>query len=93
MTDKLYEQILQELEAGKGDIPPSSVVMFSEPLRSALNFALSAKRFTLTEFTGQLKFTRGQAKRIAELLIERHLLNLLPRPGKEETYYEISSSK
>ena len=42
MTDKLYEQILQELEAGKGDIPPSSVVMFSEPLRSALNFALSA---------------------------------------------------
>jgi hypothetical protein len=88
MSDGLFEQIIQELESSKEAIRLSNVVMFSEPLRSTLSFALQAKRFSLTELTEQLKFTRDQSRRIAELLAERGFLKILSGPYNQEPEYE-----
>jgi len=93
MSDGLYDQIIQELESSKENILPAEVVMFSEPLRSTLDFALDHKRFNLSEFTEQLKFTREQSRRIAELLTERNFLNILTSPYEEEPQYETRFSK
>ncbi len=93
MSDGLYDQIIQELESSKETIRPSDVVMFSEPLRSTLNFALDHKRFNLTELTDQLKFTIEQSRRIAELLAERNFLNILSSPYDPEPLYETRFPK
>ena len=88
MNDSLFDQIVQELEISKEAIRLSDVVMFSEPLRSTLNFALQAKHFNLTEFTENLKFTRDQSRQIAELLAERGFLKILSSPYDQEPEYE-----
>ena len=46
------------------DIRPSDIVLFSEPLRSALNFTIRAGRFSLTEFEEKLGFTAKKQKRL-----------------------------
>lgn len=88
MSDGLYDQIIQELESSKDNIRSSEVVMFSEPLRSTLSFALKKKSFNLTEFAEKLQFTREQSRRIAEILVERNFLNILTSPYDEEPKYE-----
>jgi hypothetical protein len=88
MSNGLLEQILQELEISNEPIRLSDVVMFSEPLRSTLNFALETKRFNLTDLTEQLKFTRDESRRIAALLIERGFLNIQSSPYDDEPEYE-----
>ncbi len=93
MSDGLYDQIIQELESSKEAIHPADVVMFSEPLRSTLDFILNNKRFNLTELTEKLQFTREQSRRIAELLTERNFLNILTSPYEEEPQYETRFSK
>jgi hypothetical protein len=88
MSDALFEQIIQELETSRETIRLSDVVMFSEPLRSTLNFALRVKHFNLTELTEQLKFTSEQSRQIAALLVERGFLKILSSPYDEEPEYE-----
>jgi hypothetical protein len=88
MSDALFEQIIQELETSKSAIRLSDVVMFSEPLRSTLNFAMQAKRLNLTQVTDELKFTRDQSRQIAALLVERGFLKILSSPYDEEPEYE-----
>lgn len=88
MSDSLYNITLKELEARTEDIRPSDVVLFSEPLRTALNFVIRLGRFSLTEFAEKLEFTREQTGRIAEILIERNLFVKSRFSNAEETFYE-----
>lgn len=88
MSEPLFQQALQELQARKDDLRPSDVVMFSEPLRSALNFVIRLGRFSLTEFAEKLEFTREQAKQLADILVERNLFSVSRFSNAEETHYE-----
>ena len=88
MRDSPFKIVLQELEAREEDIRPSDVVLFSEPLRTALNFVIRLSRFSLTEFSEKLGFTREQTVKIADILIERNLFVRSRFSNAEETYYE-----
>jgi hypothetical protein len=88
MSEAFYKTALKELEASKEDIRPSDIVLFSEPLRSALNFVIRLGRFSLTEFTDKLEFTRGETKKLADILVKRNLFEILKSSTPEETYYQ-----
>ncbi len=88
MSESLYEIALKELQASTEDIRPSDVVLFSEPLRSAINFVIRLGRFSLTEFVEKLEFTREQTSKLAEILVERNLFVKTRFSNAEETYYE-----
>ena len=88
MSELLFQTALKELEERKEDIRPSDVVLFSEPLRSALNFVIRLGRFSLTEFAEKLEFTREQTKQLADILVERNLFAVSRFSNAEETYYE-----
>lgn len=93
MTNPLFEIAIKELESRQEDIRPSDVLFLSEPLRSAVNFVVRLKRFSLTEFHEKLpEFTRDETKRIADLLIQRHLFDLSRFATEEEPYYEARLS-
>lgn len=93
MSSPLFEQVIKELEARKEDVRPSDIVLFSEPLRSAVNFVIRLGRFSLTEFTEKLpEFTHEEVKQIADLLITRHLFDLSPFATEAEPYYEARLS-
>lgn len=88
MPEESYENTVRELEARKEDIRPSDVVLFSEPLRSALNFVIRLGRFSLTEFSEKIGFPREQSKKISDMLVERNLFVVSRFSNEEETYYE-----
>ena len=88
MSESLFERTLRELETRKEDIRPSDVILFSEPLRSALNFVIRLGRFSLTEFQERLAFSREQTRRITELLVQRNLIVVSRFSTTEETFYE-----
>lgn len=88
MNETSFERAFRELEARREDIKPSDVILFSEPLRSALNYVIRLGRFSLTEFTGKLGFTREEARKITELLIQRNLIVVSRFSTTDETYYE-----
>jgi len=93
MSNPLFETAIKELEARQEDIRPSDVVLFSEPLRSAVNFVIRLGRFSLTEFHEKLpEFSREEVKRIADLLIQRHLFDLSRFATEAEPYYEARLS-
>jgi hypothetical protein len=54
MSNPLFETMIKELEERQEDIRPSDVVLFSEPMRSAVNFVIRLGRFSLTEFAEKL---------------------------------------
>jgi hypothetical protein len=72
MSKSLYEIAIKELQEREEDIRPSDVVLFSEPLRSALNFVIRLGRFSLTE-RRKTGIHTGQTKQIADMLVERNL--------------------
>ena len=77
MSNPLFEKAIRELESREEDVRPSDVVLFPEPLRSAVNFVIRLGRFSLTEFAEKLPdFTKQEVKQIADLLIQRHLFDL-----------------
>ena len=88
MSESTYEIAIKELEARTEDIRPSDVVLFSEPLRTALNFVIRLGRFSLTEFAEKLEFTREQTNKLADILIERNLFVKSRFSNAEETFYE-----
>lgn len=88
MSELLFQTALKELEERKEDIRPSDIVLFSEPLRSALNAVIRLGRFSLTEFAEKLEFTREQAKQLADILVERNLFAVSRFSNAEETFYE-----
>jgi hypothetical protein len=88
MSKTSYETVLKELEARTEDIRPSDVVLFSEPLRTALNFVIRLGRFSLTEFAEKLEFTREQSSKLADILIARNLFVKTKFSNAEETFYE-----
>jgi hypothetical protein len=93
MSESPYEIAVRELSSRTEDIRPSDVVLFSEPLRSGLNFVIRLGRFTLTDFSEKLGLTRYQAKKIASILVERHLFVILPDPSRpDEIFYESRPS-
>jgi len=87
MSETSYEIALKEL-ASQEDIRPSDIVLFSEPLRIALNFAIRAGRFSLTEFEEKLGFTREESKKIADILVGRNLFEVTRFSTAEETHYQ-----
>ncbi len=88
MSETLYQIALNELETRTEDIRPSDIVLFSEPLRSALNFAIRMGRFNLTEFAEKLQFTREESKTIAEQLVKLNLFEITKFSTAEETCYQ-----
>ena len=93
MSNPLFEIAIKELESRKEDIRPSDVVLFSEPLRSSVNFVIRLGRFSLTEFAEKLpNFTRDEVKRIADLLVLRHLFDVSRFSTEAEPYYEARLS-
>lgn len=88
MSSSLFQLALKELEERKEDIRPSDVVLFSEPLRTALNAMIRLGRFSLTEFAEKLEFPREEAKRLADILVERNLFSVSRFSNAEETFYE-----
>ena len=92
MSETLYEITIKELEARTEDIRPSDVVLFSEPLRSALNFVIRLGRFSLTEFSEKLEFTREQIKNISDILVQRKLFEVSKFSNAEETFYQARLS-
>jgi hypothetical protein len=82
-----YELALNQIQANKTDMMPSDILGFSEPLRSALNAMVRLGRFSLTEFTTQLGFTREQTKNIADALVQRKLFEIATYSTEKETYY------
>lgn len=88
MSETLYQTAVRELESIHGDVRPSDIVTFSEPLRIALNFAIRTGRFSLTEFVEKLEFTREESKQIADILVARNLFEVTRFSTAEETYYQ-----
>jgi len=88
MSETSYEIAIKELEARTEDIRPSDVVLFSEPLRSALTYTIKLGRFSLTEFAEKLEFTREETKKIADLLVELNLFEVTRFSPPDEFYYE-----
>jgi len=88
MSEEIFELALKELSEGTEDIRPSDVVLFSEPLRSALNFVIRLGRFSLTEFAEKLEFSREKTKQLADILVKRNLFTVARYSTPEETFYE-----
>jgi hypothetical protein len=88
MSESLYKITLKELETSTEDIRPSDIILFSEPLRSALNFVIRLGRFSLTEFAEKLGFTRDETKKIADVLVERDLFEVTKFSTAKETFYQ-----
>lgn len=88
MNESLFENTIKELEARTEDIRPSDVVLFSEPLRSALNFVIRLGRFSLTQLSEKLEFSREQTREIADHLVARHLVVLSRFSNADEPDYE-----
>jgi hypothetical protein len=88
MNQTSYQTMLQELEARTEDLRPSDIVLFSEPLRTAVNFAIRLGRFSLTEFAEKLEITREESKNIADLLVKLNLFEVTRFSTPEETHYQ-----
>lgn len=82
-----YQVALNQIQANKTDMMPSDILGFSEPLRSALNAMVRLGRFSLTELTEKLGFTREQTKNIADALVQRKLFEVATYSTAEETFY------
>jgi len=88
MSESFFDQALKELTEGKDDIRPSDIVLYSEPLRSALNFVIRLGRFSLTEFAEKLEFSREDTKKLSDILVARNLFVVSRFSNAEETFYE-----
>lgn len=86
------EALLQELRARSEDIHPSDVVLFPEPLRSTVNFAIRIGRINLTEMAKRLNMNTARTREIADVLVARHLLYVSPKSDESETIYETRVS-
>lgn len=82
-----YELALSQIQANKTDLMPSDILAFSEPLRSAVNAMVRLGRFSLTEFTEQIGFTREETKNIADALVQRKLFEVASYSNEQETFY------
>ena len=83
-----YELAMKEIQSGKSDLMPSDILAFSEPLRSAVNAVVRLGRFSLTEFTERLTFTREETKNVADALVLRKLFEIASQhiPNEEIIY-------
>jgi hypothetical protein len=87
-----FERTLLELRERKEDIRPSDVVLFPEPLRSTLNFAIRIGRVSLADFAKMMKLDISQARQLAELLVARNLFRVSLSGNDKEVIYEARVS-
>jgi hypothetical protein len=88
-----FERLLLELKERREDVRPSDVVLFPEPLRSALNFAVRIGHISLTDFAKMLNdMDMEKARQLAEVLVARNLFHISPAEGGRETVYETRLS-
>ena len=87
-----FEGALRDLRERKEDIRPSDVVLFPEPLRSTLNFAIRIGEVSLTDFANMMKLDISQARQLTELLVARNLLHVSAISNTKETFYETRLS-
>ena len=87
-----FEGTLRELRERNEDIRPSDVVLFPEPLRSTLNFAIRTGEVSLTDFANMMKLDISQARQLTELLVARNLLHVSAISNTKETFYETRLS-
>lgn len=92
MNKNQFERALQEVKAGKEDIRPSDVVVFSEPLRTVLTRAIRIGRISLTDLSSELELEREQVKELIAVLISRHLFQVSAFSNDKETFYETRLS-
>jgi len=83
-----FARTLEELRERKEDIRPSDVVLFPEPLRSTLNFAIRIGRISLTEFADMMKLDTSQTRQLTDLLVARNLLRVSAFSNDKETFFE-----
>ena len=86
------EALLQELRGRSEDIHPSDVMLFPEPLRSTVNFAIRIGRINLTEMAKRMNKDKIKTREIADVLVARHLLYISPTSDEKETTYETRVS-
>lgn len=83
-----FARTLEELRERKEDIRPSDVVLFPEPLRSTLNFAIRIGRISLTEFADMMKLDTSQTRQLTDLLVARNLLRVSAFSNDKETFFK-----
>ena len=88
MSETVFETVLKELQTRTEDIRPTDVVLFSEPLRSALNYVIRLKRFSLSELAEKLEFTREQTRQIADVLVQRNLFVRSKFASEDDQFFE-----
>jgi len=67
-------------------------MVYSEPLRSALNAAVRLGRISLTDLARQLELKREDAQQIADLLVTRNLFHVSAFSHDKEIFYETRMS-
>lgn len=87
-----FERTLRELSKREEDIRPSDVVLFPEPLRSTLNFAIRIGRISLTDFAKMMSIDIPRTRQLTDLLVARNLLHVSPFSNNDETFYETRLS-
>ena len=87
-----FERTIRELQERKEDLRPSDAVLFPEPLRSTLNFAIRIGKISLTDFAKMMHLDISQARRLAELLMARKLFRFSPFSSNKEIFYEAGSA-
>jgi hypothetical protein len=87
-----FERTVRELQERKEDLRPADAALFPEPLRSTLNFAIRIGKISLTDFANRMELDIPQARRLAELLMERKLFRFSPFSNKKETFYDAGSA-
>jgi hypothetical protein len=86
------EALLQELRERIEDIHPSDVVLFPEPLRSTVNFAIRIGRISLSDMAKRMNMDKAKTKEIADLLVKRNLLHIAAESNETETIYQTRLS-
>ena len=92
MNKEQFERALKELKAGKDDIRPSDIVVFSEPLRSSLSQAIRIGRISFTDFSKLLGVEHEQAQQIISILVARHLFYISTFTSSTDAFYETRLS-
>jgi len=92
MDKKKFDEFCKHLRDQKGDLRPTDVNSFPEPILSTLNMALRVGRVSLTQLSKYLEITPEQARQLADLLVKRNLFQLSPYSNSDEVFYETRMS-
>jgi hypothetical protein len=88
VTYDLLLQVLEDSPTLEG-VTPADIAELPDPLRESLQEALRVGTISLSKLAGDIGLDRKQARRVAELLVDRGFLTLMTRPSDRKTVYRI----